>query len=508
MGFEFSGARTRWGLLCAGVAVLGLVACSRSSSSQPQVEVTSLQAGATPFIAMLGLRGNELSAVQSIDYLIAAKPGAASRPVHVQYTIAALFRQARLRTLGFDRWGGNLPVYGLYAGYLNAVTVTVHYADGTVKALQVPVQTAAYVDPNGVYDVPLLKVARSAGSSLGFDYAMLKSNYGPPVIVDSDAAVRWVGSAAVPALPSTVSGDGFLVGDQGAPNLFILGLDGSVVEQPLSDPAYLYFHHNIDRGKTGFFGEVDTMTGTTTNIESNLIELDQSGKVLHHWDLAAIIADYMKSQGDDAAAFVRPGVDWFHMNASTYNAADDSIVVSSRENFLIDIDYQTGAINWILGDPTKYWYTFPSLRAKALLLDAGGLYPVGQHSVSILGDGAIMIFNDGFGSLHQPAGMPAGINRSYSAVSAYTVDPVAHTAHEAWEFDYSQSILSTVCSSAYQTADGSVLVDYAVADNFTHARLVGLDPAHNVVFDYQYSTTGCTTSWNAMPIALENFQIQ
>ena len=137
MDFEFSGARTRWGLLCAGVAVLGLVACSRSSSSQPQVEVTSLQAGATPFVAMLGLRGNELSAVQSIDYVIAPKPGAASRPVHVQYTIAALFRQARLRTLGFEHWGGTLPVYGLYAGYLNAVTVTVHYADGTVKALHV-----------------------------------------------------------------------------------------------------------------------------------------------------------------------------------------------------------------------------------------------------------------------------------------------------------------------------------------------------------------------------------
>jgi Arylsulfotransferase (ASST). len=29
------------------------------------------------------------------------------------------------------------------------------------------------------------------------------------------------------------------------------------------------------------------------------------------------------------------------------------VIVSSRENFVIAIDYETGAIKWILGDPTK-----------------------------------------------------------------------------------------------------------------------------------------------------------
>ena len=55
------------------------------------------------------------------------------------------------------------------------------------------------------------------------------------------------------------------------------------------------------------------------------------------------------------------------------------------------------------------------------------------------------------------------------------------------------------------TSDGSVIVSYATADNFAHARLVGLDPARNVVFDFQYnSLIPCATSWNAQVIALES----
>ena len=49
-----------------------------------------------------------------------------------------------------------------------------------------------------------------------------------------------------------------------------------------------------------------------------------------------------------------------------YNRADDSLIVSSRENFVICLDYETQAIKWILGDPTKKWYQFPSLRTFAL----------------------------------------------------------------------------------------------------------------------------------------------
>jgi arylsulfate sulfotransferase len=234
-----------------------------------------------------------------------------------------------------------------------------------------------------------------------------------------------------------------------------------------------------------------------------------SGFVFQSWDLAPLLADYMNSHGDDASAFVRTAVDWFHNNAATYDPRDDSVIVSSRENFVIKIDYATGEPIWIFGDPTKYWYTFPSLKAKALTLVGGGLYPIGQHATSITSDGLLMLFNNGLGSFNMPAGKPPGESRTYSAVAAYSIDPVAMTATQVWEFDHDQTILSMVCSSVYEASAGSLLIDYAYAEQGTKTRLLGLDADHNVVFDFEYpSNQACGTAWNAEPIPLDALQLQ
>ena len=196
------------------------------------------------------------------------------------------------------------------------------------------------------------------------------------------------------------------------------------------------------------------------------------------------------------------------MNATVYDPRDNTIIISSRENFLIKLNYATHDIVWMFGDPTKYWYTFPSLRAKALTLDAGGLYPVGQHGVSITSDGYVMIFNDGFGSLNQPSGTSAGITRTYSAVSTYSINTTTMTAHEVWDFDYRQTIFSAICGSSYEAPGKTYLVDFAAAANRTQARLVGLDRNHNVAFDFQYAQpTQCGAAWNAIPIQLDRLQI-
>ena len=177
------------------------------------------------------------------------------------------------------------------------------------------------------------------------------------------------------------------------------------------------------------------------------------------------------------------------------------------ENFVMKIDYASGDLIWILGDPTKYWHGFASLVAKSLTLPVGDLYPIGQHALSITHDGLLMLFNDGGNSSHQPAGAPAGEERPYSTVSAYSIDAAHGAAHESWRFDYQQTIDSRICSSAYEASSGnSVLADYAVADDGTQVRLVGLDASHNVVFDFQLANVpsgGCSTSWNAAPIPFE-----
>lgn len=216
----------------------------------------------------------------------------------------------------------------------------------------------------------------------------------------------------------------------------------------------------------------------------------------------------MLQNGDDPSAFVRPGTDWFHLNASTYDPSDNTVIVSSRENFLIKLNYLTHDIVWIFGDPTKYWYTFPSLRAKALILDAGGDYPIGQHAVSVTSDGYVMVFNDGQASVNQPPGESAGLQRAYSEVNAYSVNADSMTAHQVWNFNYGQSLFAAYCGSSYEAPGKSYLVDFATANGGAVARLVGLDSNLNVAFDFQYqSPYECAAAWNAIPVPFENLQI-
>ena len=237
------------------------------------------------------------------------------------------------------------------------------------------------------------------------------------------------------------------------------------------------------------------------------MEVDFSGALLKTWKLGDIISAAMRAGGDDPSQFVYPApTDWFHNNAVTYNRADDSLVVSSRENFVICIDYQTGAIKWILGDPTKKWYQFPSLRHFALTLAPGSLPPIGQHGISITYDQHLLLHDNGLNSTFQ---IPKGVLRSYSSPRKYQLNLTARVATEVWNYENNQSIFSAICSSVYEDAPLNYLIDYAFANGsfqtgMGSAQLIGLDAAGNRVFYYQYGTLVCNTAYNARPIHLEN----
>ena len=127
-------------------------------------------------------------------------------------------------------------------------------------------------------------------------------------------------------------------------------LDGATsVLADYSSHGVVNFHHNIDPGKTGMLLEADT----TSYSESVIMEVDFSGAVLKTWNMADIISAAMRAGGDDPSQFVYPDRQptGFITTPLTYNRADDSLIVSSRENFVICIDYNTSAIKWILGRP-------------------------------------------------------------------------------------------------------------------------------------------------------------
>ena len=484
------------------VGAVFMVFSHRAGASQADdttITIAGQTAGATPFISKLTLAVSNTSVLKSIQFTIDPKLGSVTRPLSGTYSNDYLVSR------GFEHPPVTeiiLPVYGLYDGYANIVRLTYRFLDGSSKQDVTSVTTATFDDPCG-YKNPTILQARTNSTSLSYDYIMVKgscSNFAP-AIIDTDGALRWVGTAGLSFGSATFFDNAAYLAH--GHQLSRIDLDGAfTLLGDYSSLGVVNFHHNIDRGKVGIILDADT----TTYFESTMIEVDVSGTVLKQWNMAHIISAAMIAGGDDPSRFVFPTPnDWFHLNAVTYNRADDSLIISSRENFLICLDYETNGIRWILGDPTKKWYQFPSLRKFALALAPGSLPPIGQHAVGVTFDHNILVLDNGQNSVFQ---VPRGDQRGYASPRKYEVDLNAKIATEVWNFEIGQSIVCPFCGSVYEDAPLNYLVDYAFENaggtQNAFAQLVGLNAAGETIFSYRYPTFSCTTAYRAFPIHLEN----
>ncbi len=444
------------------------------------------------------LQVSNTTVLKSIQFAIDPKPGSVTRPLSGTYANQYLVRR------GFEHPPEILlPVFGLYAGYTNIVRLTYSFLDGSSKQAVTAVTTATFDDPCG-YDSPTVLQRRTRNTDLSYDYVMVKGSCSTfePAIIDTDGALRWVGTAGLGFGNVTFFDNAVYLGH--GHQLSRIELDGAfTLVGDYSSLGVVNCHHNIDRGKNGIILDVDT----TEYYNSVNIEVDASGKVLKIWKLGDIISAAMRAGGDDPSQFVHPSLNWFHNNGVTYNRADDSLIVSSRENFLICLDYETGAIKWILGDPTKKWYQFPSLRKFALTLAPGSLPPIGQHAPSITYDQNLLIIDNGQSSVFQ---VPKGDQRDYASPRKYRLDLVAKTATEVWNYPVNESIHCPYCSSVYEDAPFNYLIEYAFVNGGlgvpVFAQLLGLNAAGERIFYYQYPATNCAKIYRAFPVHLENIK--
>ena len=85
-----------------------------------------------------------------MSFEVTPKAGATARPVRASFTIDYLRRK------GYAAAGDGLtlPLFGLYAGHTNSVSIEIVFSDGSRKVLPFSVVAAAYVDPFKIYDRP------------------------------------------------------------------------------------------------------------------------------------------------------------------------------------------------------------------------------------------------------------------------------------------------------------------------------------------------------------------
>ncbi len=497
-------------------------------------QIVDVEQGGTPFIAYAGAFYSG-GTIASIGYSVTPRSGSVTR------ALSATYSANYLTSHNYFIPGANavvIPMFGLYAGYTNTIKITYSFTDGTSNTQTATITTPNYTDPCTQVAARTFFGIRPSTSSLTFDYFLLKDDCSAnsPAILDTDGNIRWVGDAGAVSADAAFFNNAFYVSDgKTAINridittgqLTKLADYGTTSIGSAGNFVTTTNQHNIDPGKTGLIVEVNT----TNELEASALEINPAtGAVLNTWDFGAIISAAMTAGGDNPAKFVLgTSVDWFHNNATAYNPKDNTLIVSSRENFVMAVDYDAPAsgqrkIHWILGDTTKAWHSYPSLAAFALSPTAGTLPPIGQHAVSIDHQGNLLLFDDGLGSLNVT---PAGATRNYSAARSYQINTSAMTATEILTYTAASgaNLFSPICGSVYDVA-GNYLVDFATANaaaataagnnqtpgaivgtlttaptnNQTAIVLVGVDSSSNIQFVSAIpSPTPCAPGWNALP---------
>ena len=462
-----------------------------------QATVGDAVPGPTPFIADIPVTTSGASLAYA-SFAVLSKPGSLVPPIASTYSASYLSAHGYLSGSSLT-----VPVWGLYSGSNNNVALLFVFTDGSISFAIQPVTTNAYMDPCAEIDQPSFAQNRTRENQIGFNYFLLRDfcSSNSPAILDTDGNLRWVGTANVGSIPSILYNNGIYLSD-GNTGVERMELTGQVSK--IADFGSIGVtstnQHNMDRGRDGIVVDVNTANET----EGVAVEFDPTtGKVLNTWDMAQILSAAMAAGGDKFADFVGSTyADWFHMNATAYNPADGTEIISSRENFVIDVDYDTPPdgvkkIHWILGDTTKKWASFPSLAKYALTLGTNTLPPIGQHAVAIDPSGNLMLFDDGHGSDYE---VPAGIERGFSAGRSYKIDTAAMTATEVINYTPSPNIFTPYCGSFYEPTSGSYLIDFPDATT-GNTEIQGLGKAFNVVFDLQYPEINrCGSGWNAVPL--------
>lgn len=278
-----------------------------------------------------------------------------------------------------------IPIVGLYADYENQVELRLY--GGKTKTLTI--QTEAlnddapkllsmhtepeYTDTDLIFVTPSLKALAT-----GFDYrGDIRWHLTVPVVFDLKRLQNGnflIGTERVLKMPYYMSG------------LYEMTMAGKIVKEYSVPGGY---HHDQWEMENGDILVLTEDPGFET-MEDVVVLLDrETGKIKKTWDLKDCL---VPGEGPSGGYTDK---DWFHNNAMWYDKNSNSLVLSGRHtDSIISIDYETGKLNWILGDPE----TWPEDKLKYFFRPVGEGdfdWPYEQHACLVTPNGGVMCFDNG-----------------------------------------------------------------------------------------------------------------
>ncbi len=282
----------------------------------------------------------------------------------------------------------SIPVVGLYESFDNKVTVRLE--NGEEKTFTIT--TGALPED----------ICRCRNISTSLDYFgdnfmfLTPAGKNLPTAYDYAGDIRWLLTVNTMFDIKRLKNGNILTGSHrfsrmpyNATGMVELNLLGKIYKEYRMPGNYHHDQLEMEDGNLLVLTQ-DFSEGSST-VEDMMALLDrETGEVLRTWDFKDFLPQNVGGSGSQDAH------DWFHNNALWYDKATNSVTLSGRhQDAVVNIDYETNTLNWIVGDPEGW----PEDMQKYFFKPVGDVanfdWQYEQHACLITPTGDVMCFDNG-----------------------------------------------------------------------------------------------------------------
>lgn len=316
-----------------------------------------------------------------------------------------------------------LAIYGLYAGYDNIVTI--EYGD--VKK-SIIIETDSLPD-----DFVLPTSVNGIREDLDNDfYFFTPSAKGYSAAYDINGDVRWYltnyalwDNTRLKNGRMLVSTERLMYSPYYMTGLYEIDMFGKIYKEYSLAGGYHHDYYELPNGNllvaSDDFGNDD---GT---VEDVIVEVDKTtGAIVKTFDLKKIL------NMEDGKSENWTSYDWFHNNSVWYDEKTNSITLSGRhQDAVINIDYNSGKLNWIIGDKTEWSSEYQKYFFTPVGPDFEWQWS--QHAAMITPEGYVFIFDNG-NNKSKIKDSYVDAKNSYSRGVMYKIDTEKMTIEQVYEY--------------------------------------------------------------------------
>ena len=320
-----------------------------------------------------------------------------------------------------------LSIYGLYPDYENKVIIEYKEKGKQIKK-EVTIKTDKLPD-----DFPLPTSVNSKKEELGTEfYFYTPSSKGYSCAYDMNGDVRWYLTHYAIWDNTRLKNGNMLVSTERLINtpyymtgLYEIDMFGKIYKEYSLPGGYHHDYYEMPNGN--LLVATDDFDNKYGTVEDYIVELDRkNGKIVNKIDLKNIL------KMTDGKSENWTSYDWFHNNSVWYDEKTNSITLSGRhQDAVINIDYNTKKLNWIIGDSKNWSKDYQKYFFKKV--GENFEWQWSQHAAMITKEGYVFLFDNGNNkSKIKDNYVPA--DKSYSRGVMYKINKKNMTIEQIWEY--------------------------------------------------------------------------